>query len=285
MASWNESHTRRDTDAARLPHPAQIVGDIVRAVGSVVGRLCQALPHQAVERGGRKRLERGDGCRFTLQDRAHQADDARALERPLPRDHLVDDGAQRPEVRPRIRRPPLQLLRRHVLKGADDHALPRQARGLRGHRRHHLHRRRLVPVPGQLRQPEVEQLRAALRQHDVPGLQVPVDHALPVRGAQGVRDLRGDRQRLLQRQRPFLQALRERLPGEVLHHEEHLALVIADVVERADVRVVQAGDGLRLALEASAAFGVGTEFGQQNLDRDRAVEPRVAGLVDLAHPA
>ena len=56
-------------------------------------------------------------------------------------------------------------------------------------------------------------------------------------------------------------------------------------MQRADVRVTQAGDGLRLALEARAAVRVGAELGREDLDGDGAVEAGVAGLVDLAHAA
>ena len=63
------------------------------------------------------------------------------------------------------------------------------------------------------------------------------------------------------------------------------AVLFADVVQRADVRVVQAGDGLRFALEALLHLGVVGEVRRQDLDRDRAVQPRVGGLVDLAHAA
>ena len=45
------------------------------------------------------------------------------------------------------------------------------------------------------------------------------------------------------------------------------------------------GDGSRLALEARAELRVGRELRRQHLDRDHAIEPRVARLVDLAHPA
>ena len=42
---------------------------------------------------------------------------------------------------------------------------------------------------------------------------------------------------------------------------------------------------LRLALEALAELRVDGEMRRQHLDRDRALEPRVARPVDLAHPA
>ena len=74
-------------------------------------------------------------------------------------------------------------------------------------------------MPGQLRQAEVEQLGGALfGQHHVAGFEVAVNHALPVGGREGVRDLGRDRERVLNRQRPFLETLGERLAREVLHH-------------------------------------------------------------------
>ena len=58
-----------------------------------------------------------------------------------------------------------------------------------------------------------------------------------------------------------------------------------DVVQRADVRMVERRDGARFALEALAELGIGGECVGQDLDRDDAIEPRVARLVDLAHAA
>jgi hypothetical protein len=45
---------------------------------------------------------------------------------------------------------------------------------------------------------------------------------------------------------------------------------------------VSAADCLGLPLEAGLQFGIG---GGENLDRDRAIQPRVARLVDLAEAA
>ena len=84
---------------------------------------------------------------------------------------------------------------------------------------------------------------------------------------------------------PFASRSRQRLARQVLHHEVGGAVMLADVVQRADVRVVQPGDGLGLALEAGTAVGVGAELGRQDLDGDAAIEAGVAGLVDLAHAA
>ena len=59
----------------------------------------------------------------------------------------------------------------------------------------------------------------------------------------------------------------------------------ADVVDRDDVRVVQRPGRLRLLLEAPQAVRVLRVRGGQDLDRDVALQPRVAGAIDLAHPA
>ena len=54
------------------------------------------------------------------------------------------------------------------------------------------------------------------------------------------------------------------------------------IVERADVRMIEAGDRLRFAIEALLHVGVTGKVHGQNLDGDRAVQARVRGLIDLA---
>ena len=80
-------------------------------------------------------------------------------------------------------------------------------------------------------------------------------------------------------------AILQRLAIEQLHHHELLAVVGADVVERADVRVIEVRDDPRFALEALDRVGVGVRFVGQELDRDLPAEPRVFRFVDDAHAA
>jgi hypothetical protein len=49
--------------------------------------------------------------------------------------------------------------------------------------------------------------------------------------------------------------------------------------------VIQCSDRARFALEPSAHLGIARDVGGQHLDRDRALESRITGLVDFAHPA
>jgi len=57
----------------------------------------------------------------------------------------------------------------------------------------------------------------------------------------------------------------------------------ADVMQRADVRVVQAGDGLRLALEPLLQIGVGGDVLRQDFDGDGAIQSRIPRPVHLSH--
>jgi len=51
------------------------------------------------------------------------------------------------------------------------------------------------------------------------------------------------------------------------------------------VRVIQRGEDFRLALEARQPLRIRRKEIRQDLDRDVALEPRVAGPIDLAHAA
>ena len=78
---------------------------------------------------------------------------------------------------------------------------------------------RLRPQQGHgFRETEVQQLRARWSQHDVPGLQITMHNAGPVRLFKRVANLHSALQRLLQRQWTFLQTGLQALALYVLHH-------------------------------------------------------------------
>lgn len=71
-------------------------------------------------------------------------------------------------------------------------------------------------------------------------------------------------------------------------HQENAASILLrtkrDQVDGDDIRVVEGGDGLRLALESFATIGLRGKRCGQHLDRNLSFEPRVGGVVDLAIP-
>ena len=103
----------------------------------------------------------------------------------------------------------------------------------------------------ELREAEVEYLHlAAFGDEDVRRLDVAVDDAGRVRGVERVGDLDG----IVEEQRPSAAACRDapaqRRAVEHLHDEERQVAVLADVIERADVRMVERRRRAGLALKA-----------------------------------
>ena len=80
--------------------------------------------------------------------------------------------------------------------------------------------------------------------------------ALTVRLVESFRYLDRVGEGFIQRDRSLLKPLGQGLPLDVLHHQEDHISLPADVVERADMRMVQAGDGPRFPLETLAEIGI-----------------------------
>ena len=75
-------------------------------------------------------------------------------------------------------------------------------------------------------------------------------------GSGRVRDCDCVLQSAVEWQRALLQTISQRLALDVLQDQVVHAVLVADVVERADVRVVQVGNGAGFALEPLARVGV-----------------------------
>ena len=72
---------------------------------------------------------------------------------------------------------------------------------------------------------------------------------------------------------------------EKLHRDEGKAILFADVVNRANIGVVQGRSSLRLALKAGQGLRVAGNLIGQELQRHKTVKPNVFSLVDHTHPA
>ena len=198
-----------------------------------------------------------------------------AAERAPRRQHLVEHAPERPDVRLLIDRLASRLLRAHV--------------GGRPHHRPHARRQRRRPglLRLGLREPEVEHLDAAAGGDlDVGGFQIAMDDALGVRGRERFRDLAGDAHGLADRQRslarsdrPASRRRRAPAPGRGRHPLPRCRRW------RSDVRMIERGQGARLAAEPRQPIGILRAERRQDLDRDVASELRVAGAIHLAHAA
>ncbi len=156
----------------------------------------------------------------------------------------------------------MQLLRRHILQGPGDLALLSDGDGPR--------RIALRNPCKSLRQTEVQQLDSLLRYQNIRGLQIAVDDAFAVRCVEGVEDLPGVLDGFVHWQRAF-----ERSAVDQFHHQ----VIRADVVDLADVRMIQRRDG------AGLAFKTVREFGLQNFHTDITVQPCVTRFPHFTHAA
>ena len=103
--------------------------------------------------------------------------------------------------------------------------------------------------------------------------------AIGVRDVERVGDLGGEIEHLAQIERPARNRLLQGAAVEPLHHDELLALVLGDLVNRADVGVIEARCGPRLVQESPAGGFVGRSPGRQELQHDRATEDEVLGEI------
>ena len=110
-----------------------------------------------------------------------------------------------------------------------------------------------------------------------------MDDAVAVCAIEGIGDLGRVVDDFVSRERPARQPRGQRFALEELHDQEGDAVLFAEVVQDADVRVVQRPDDAGFAIEALAQLRVGRELRGQDLDRDLTIEAGVDGAVHMAH--
>ena len=104
-----------------------------------------------------------------------------------------------------------------------------------------------------------------------------------MRGLQRFSDLLRNRQRFIQGDRSLRDPVSQGRTLDQLQHQRPRPLRFLDAVDGGDVRVVEAGEDLRLPLEPGEPVWISREGVGEDLQGDLAVELRVGGLPDLAH--
>ncbi len=108
-----------------------------------------------------------------------------------------------------------------------------------------------------LGQTEVEDLGRSARGHeDVRRLDVTVHDAFGMRRIEGFGYINADREQLLHLQRPIVDQMFQRLAFQILHDDVGLVAFLADVVNGADVRVIERRCCLSLAAEPAEGRSV-----------------------------
>src|SRR5579872_1995071 len=126
---------------------------------------------------------------------------------------------------------------------------------------------------------------SALGDEDVGRFDVAVDYSFGVGCVERVGNLYRQRQNHLRFHGPPADAVLQRQSIQKLHSDEGLPVLIVDLVDGADVRMVQCRSGLGFALKATECLQVFGYVVGQELESDEAAELHVLGLIDHTHPA
>lgn len=110
-----------------------------------------------------------------------------------------------------------------------------------------------------------------------------MDHAGLVRGLESGRNLSGEHECFVDRQRPFVDQVVEATSFHQFHHQERAPVDLLEPVDSGDVRMVQRGQHLRLAPQSGEPVGIAGELVGQHLDCHLALERRVLSPVDGPH--
>src|SRR5437879_11436220 len=106
-----------------------------------------------------------------------------------------------------------------------------------------------------------------------------------VRGGETVRDLNSNIEQLIDSHALTVNALFQAHAFQQLHDDKGLSIVLADLVNGADVRVVQRSGSAGLPQKSLHRGFVFDSFFREELEGDIAAEPGVIGTVNNAHPA
>src|SRR5439155_724211 len=114
-------------------------------------------------------------------------------------------------------------------------------------------------------------------EHDVLGLEVPVDDPLGVRRRQPFGDLPGDRRRVAKRKGSVGNDLPQRSPLDPLHGDPRDSPALSHVVDGDDGGMIQDGSRPGLELEATAKGGIPDQAGGDHLEGYDAPRPAAPG--------
>ena len=289
-------------DGPALQIALQIVGQVQSGGVALSGVLLQALQTDRIEVAVHLRIELGGRHRFLADDQQDGVERRRGPKRRPARQAFVQDDAQGIDVRGR---PNVLLSARllgcHVAGRAQDGAAGRlpgiavqllgqaEIGNLRNNTLQTAIRRQLERPVRRLadRGRGIAQVRVLIagRQQNVGRLEIAMDDVRLMGDVHGPGQAAHHLGRVAGRQRPTVQLLRQAAPLAIFEGKVGQTVVLADLVDLHDVRMMEPGHGLGLGQKTGAIAFIGVGPGEDHLQSDDAVEARLPRLVDDAHAA
>ena len=112
-----------------------------------------------------------------------------------------------------------------------------------------------------------------------------MDDSLLVRGRQSLRDLLRVVGGFARRERAGTQTLPQRLALQQLRHDVRRTAILANVIDRKNVRMVKCRRRPRFLRKPLQPVRICGKRRWQNLDRHVSVQPGIVGAINLAHAA
>src|SRR5262245_28838842 len=112
-----------------------------------------------------------------------------------------------------------------------------------------------------------------------------MDQSVPVDLIQRIRNLDRILDDIIYRQCASFEPLREGFSFQVFHDEIVEPVLVSDIMNHANVRVVESRYGLRLASKALVDFRLLGNILEKNLDRNIAVKTGISRFVHFTHAA
>ena len=135
-----------------------------------------------------------------------------------------------------------------------------------------------------LRQSEIQNFGVPTLSHEEVGrLDIAMNDTLRMRRIERVGNLDRQVQQRLHFHRSRADAVLQRRAFEQFHGDERLPVLLADVMNSADIGMIQCGSCLRLTFEARQSLRVFGHILGKKLQRHEAVQPGVFGLVHHPH--
>src|SRR5437868_13368541 len=113
---------------------------------------------------------------------------------------------------------------------------------------------------------------AALGNENVGRLNVAMNDAFGVGGVERIGDLNGQIQQSLRLQRTSADDLLQALPFQILHHNEQPSLVLANLMDGADVGMIQRRSGASLAAETLQSWRIIGDLVGQKFESNEAAQ-------------